>query len=285
MSAGGPLDGVKVVEIGVAMAGPFCAMMLADYGARGRQDRARRRGRRQPRLAPLLPRRARPLLRLRQPQQAERRPRPEERRGRRGRPAADRRGRRRGGQLPCRRARPRRARLRRAVGDEPAADLLLDQRLRRDRAPERRAGERPVHAGLLRRHEHHRGGRRRPREDGPVGRGPRRGDARSDGRADGARGAAPHRARAARGDLAARGPARDAVLPPDAVLLERRGAGAERQRRPRQPDLPGVQGLRRLDRHLRLQRPDVARPVRRARAAGMGRRPALPRRAAACRQP
>jgi len=29
----GPLDGVKVVEIGVAMAGPFCAMMLADYGA------------------------------------------------------------------------------------------------------------------------------------------------------------------------------------------------------------------------------------------------------------
>jgi crotonobetainyl-CoA:carnitine CoA-transferase CaiB-like acyl-CoA transferase len=33
VSAGGPLDGIKVVEIGVAMAGPFCAMMLADYGA------------------------------------------------------------------------------------------------------------------------------------------------------------------------------------------------------------------------------------------------------------
>ena len=33
MNAGGPLDGIKVVEIGVAMAGPFCAMMLADYGA------------------------------------------------------------------------------------------------------------------------------------------------------------------------------------------------------------------------------------------------------------
>lgn len=29
----GPLDGIKVVEVGVAMAGPFCAMMLADYGA------------------------------------------------------------------------------------------------------------------------------------------------------------------------------------------------------------------------------------------------------------
>jgi crotonobetainyl-CoA:carnitine CoA-transferase CaiB-like acyl-CoA transferase len=29
----GPLGGIKVVEIGVAMAGPFCAMMLADYGA------------------------------------------------------------------------------------------------------------------------------------------------------------------------------------------------------------------------------------------------------------
>ena len=28
-----PLDGVRVVEIGVAMAGPFCAMLLADYGA------------------------------------------------------------------------------------------------------------------------------------------------------------------------------------------------------------------------------------------------------------
>jgi crotonobetainyl-CoA:carnitine CoA-transferase CaiB-like acyl-CoA transferase len=28
-----PLEGLRVVEIGVAMAGPFCAMMLADYGA------------------------------------------------------------------------------------------------------------------------------------------------------------------------------------------------------------------------------------------------------------
>ena len=28
-----PLHGIKVVEIGVAMAGPFCGMMLADYGA------------------------------------------------------------------------------------------------------------------------------------------------------------------------------------------------------------------------------------------------------------
>ncbi len=33
MNARGPLDGIKVVEIGVAMAGPFCAMMLGDYGA------------------------------------------------------------------------------------------------------------------------------------------------------------------------------------------------------------------------------------------------------------
>jgi len=30
---GGPLQGLKVVEIGVAMAGPFCAMLLGDYGA------------------------------------------------------------------------------------------------------------------------------------------------------------------------------------------------------------------------------------------------------------
>ena len=29
----GPLDGVKVVEFSVAMAGPYCGMMLADYGA------------------------------------------------------------------------------------------------------------------------------------------------------------------------------------------------------------------------------------------------------------
>ncbi len=29
----GPLHGIKVVEIGVAMAGPFCGMMLGDYGA------------------------------------------------------------------------------------------------------------------------------------------------------------------------------------------------------------------------------------------------------------
>jgi len=33
VNAGGPLDGITVVQIGVAMAGPFCAMMLADYGA------------------------------------------------------------------------------------------------------------------------------------------------------------------------------------------------------------------------------------------------------------
>jgi len=30
---GTPLDGIKVVEIGVAMAAPFCGMMLGDYGA------------------------------------------------------------------------------------------------------------------------------------------------------------------------------------------------------------------------------------------------------------
>lgn len=29
----GPLDGIKVVEIGVAMAAPFCTMMLGDHGA------------------------------------------------------------------------------------------------------------------------------------------------------------------------------------------------------------------------------------------------------------
>jgi crotonobetainyl-CoA:carnitine CoA-transferase CaiB-like acyl-CoA transferase len=33
VSATRPLDGIKVVEVGVAMAGPFCGMMLADYGA------------------------------------------------------------------------------------------------------------------------------------------------------------------------------------------------------------------------------------------------------------
>jgi crotonobetainyl-CoA:carnitine CoA-transferase CaiB-like acyl-CoA transferase len=33
MSAAGPLDGIEVVEIGVAMAAPFCGMMLGDYGA------------------------------------------------------------------------------------------------------------------------------------------------------------------------------------------------------------------------------------------------------------
>jgi crotonobetainyl-CoA:carnitine CoA-transferase CaiB-like acyl-CoA transferase len=32
-AADGPLAGIKVVEVGVAMAGPFCGMMLADYGA------------------------------------------------------------------------------------------------------------------------------------------------------------------------------------------------------------------------------------------------------------
>ncbi|MBA4790216.1 MAG: CoA transferase [Rhizobiales bacterium] len=31
--SGGPLSGLKVVEIGVAMAGPFCTMTLGDYGA------------------------------------------------------------------------------------------------------------------------------------------------------------------------------------------------------------------------------------------------------------
>ncbi len=32
-SSPAPLEGLKVLEIGVAMAGPFCTMMLADYGA------------------------------------------------------------------------------------------------------------------------------------------------------------------------------------------------------------------------------------------------------------
>lgn len=30
---GGPLEGLRVVEVGVAMAGPFCGMMLGDFGA------------------------------------------------------------------------------------------------------------------------------------------------------------------------------------------------------------------------------------------------------------
>ena len=29
----GPLSGLKVVEVGVAMAAPYCAMVLADQGA------------------------------------------------------------------------------------------------------------------------------------------------------------------------------------------------------------------------------------------------------------
>ena len=28
-----PLKGIRAVEIGVAMAGPYCGMLLADYGA------------------------------------------------------------------------------------------------------------------------------------------------------------------------------------------------------------------------------------------------------------
>ena len=31
--ATGPLDGVRVIELGSTVAGPFCARLLADFGA------------------------------------------------------------------------------------------------------------------------------------------------------------------------------------------------------------------------------------------------------------
>ena len=86
----GPLDGVKVVELGVWIAGPAAGGVLADWGAdvvkieppEGDPARAvRQDARRRPAVQP--------GLRARQPRQAQRRARPRDRRrqGRRARPA------------------------------------------------------------------------------------------------------------------------------------------------------------------------------------------------------
>ncbi|MEJ1975765.1 MAG: CoA transferase [Acetobacteraceae bacterium] len=109
----GPLTGLKVDEVGVAMDGPFCGMMLADYGADvvkiervGIGDDSRQ-------WPALFSRRTRALLRFRQSQQGEPGGRPQDAGWAAGRTALDAAGGYRDRQLPHRRARARRARLRR----------------------------------------------------------------------------------------------------------------------------------------------------------------------------
>ena len=127
-----PLDGLKVVDLTRVLAGPFCAMLLGDMGADVVKveepvdgDDARMWG-------PFVGEWS-ALLSWRQPQQAERRAGSEDAVRRTGAAIAADAGGRRDRKFQAGQSRQARIRLRGGARDEPAADLLLDQRLRTHR--------------------------------------------------------------------------------------------------------------------------------------------------------
>jgi len=81
-----PLDGLLVVDLSRALAGPHATMMMGDLGASRDQDRGARRRRRHPRLGTSVRRRRRAagvhLLPVREPQQGVDRAGPQVRAGR-----------------------------------------------------------------------------------------------------------------------------------------------------------------------------------------------------------
>ena len=149
MSYDAPFAGLKVVDLSQGVAGPYCGMLLAQYGAdvikvepTGEGDWART-------LGHALRRPVR-LFDPRQSRQALRRARPEVGGGQGGAVAAHRRRRRAARRLPPRRARAARLRLRGRVAARAAHPLSLRVRLRPDRPALRPAGDGPGAAGLHR---------------------------------------------------------------------------------------------------------------------------------------
>ena len=144
----GPMEGVRVVELGVWVAGPAAGGVLADWGADVVKIEPPDR-----RPRPHVPAHARrrhaeqPGVRARQPVEAQRRDRPPDRRRPRARARAPRRRRRVRHQHPAECARPHRARPRHPARTQPAPRLRDHHRLR-PRRPRRRSC-RLRHRGVL----------------------------------------------------------------------------------------------------------------------------------------
>ena len=128
-----PLDGLRVIDLTRVVAGPVLHDDARRHGRRGPQDRGAEARRRLARLGPVHQGLGQLLPRA-QPQQEKRRARSEVAR-RRGRAQAAGRNRRRADrELQAGQPGGARVRLRRDVGAQPAADLLLDLGLRPDRS-------------------------------------------------------------------------------------------------------------------------------------------------------
>ncbi len=253
---------------------------------RRREGGAHRRRRRHPRLGaavpqgPLRRRDARGrLLSLRQSRQALDHARARQARGPARRARARATFRHRAGEFQGRHARPFRARLRRAPGGEPEADLLLDHRLRPERAAPRRRRLRLYDPGHVRPHERHRRARREAgRRSGKGRRADRRhhvGHVRGDRGAGGAGTAQRDRPRRLHRYRHARRRRRVPRQPGDELSGLRQGAAPHRQCPSQHPAAGRLRHPRRPHGAGGRQRRPVRQMLRGARTAAMGERRAL----------